>query len=97
MNTLTETVQKLNLRLEKFKENLQDEIQKQGEEVFKRIDEVDATVIANDEKAQNKYDRLEKALDSEVAKLREYFEERLENDLKQLHNIVTNSTQQAQE
>lgn len=92
MNTLTETVQKLNLRLEKFKENLQDEIQKQGEEVFKRIDEVDATVIANDEKSQNKYDRLEKALDSDVAKLREYFEERLENDLKQLQNIVTNST-----
>jgi predicted secreted Zn-dependent protease len=60
----------------------------------KKIDEVEQQVISNDEKTQNKYDRVEKALESEVNNLRKDFSARLDNDIQTLKEQVTNSTQQ---
>lgn len=73
IGTLTESIQKVNARIEKVRENLQDEIGRQKEEIDGKINEVEMYQNAQFDRHQNAIENQATQQTSEMGKLKDHF------------------------
>ena len=96
IGTLTDSIQKVNARIEKVRENLQDEIGRQKEEIDSKFNEVEFFQTNQFEKHQVAIEHQEKVQETELTRIREEFSQLLTKETESLNNFVNGITNQAQ-